>query len=340
MSKGTEPGEGDCRDQENDGGTARVIHTPYDGSSKPFQIGLKPLDSATWIEVDDNLEKYLAEKNRLYTEETANVLVAEAGTEAAQQEVLDLVVDHLTHYFPTQRCHPGEGRDPALPHIPALDVKLDPGLRRDDGVGGEDDDIKRCALARAALLVQEDLVLMRHSPQGWRLVAASLCFPSAWNLHEKFGRPMQDIHQPVPGFGPGTRNAGLIDRMFDNLRVEQPVIRWNWSLYGDARLYHPATDNKMKNRFGVGPLSGNVIMRLERQTLRKLPKSGDILFTIRIHNNPLEVLETHVDGPALARSIATQVANLTDAEVDYKGLVGERERLLQRLETLASNART
>jgi dimethylamine monooxygenase subunit A len=179
---------------------------------------------------------------------------------------------------------------------------------------------------------------MRHSPQGWRLVAASLCFPSAWNLHEKFGKPMHEIHQPVPGFGPGTRNAGLIDRMFDNLRVEQPVIRWNWSLYGDARLYHPASDNKMKNRFGDGPITGKVIMRLERQTLRKLPKSGDILFTIRIHNNPLEVLETHKDGPALARSIATQVANLTDAEIDYKGLVGERARLLQRLEVLASNS--
>ena len=277
-----------------------MIHTPYDGSSKPFQIGLKPLDPATWIEVDDQLETYLAEKHRLYTEETANVLVAEQGTQAAQQEVLDMLVHHL-----------GATSVPDCAHGP---------------------------LARAALLIQEDLVLMRHSPNGWRLVAASLCFPSAWNLHEKFGKPMHEIHQPVPGFGEGTRNAGLIDRMFDNLRLEQPVIRWNWSLYGDAKLYHPASDNRMKNRFGDGPITGNVIMRLERQTLKKLPKSGDILFTIRIHNNPLEVLETHADGPALARSIATQVANLTDAEIDYKGLVGERSRLLQRLETLASNS--
>jgi dimethylamine monooxygenase subunit A len=277
-----------------------TIHTPYDGSSKPFTIGLQQLDPATWIEVDDNLEIYLAEKRRLYREETANVLVAEQGTETAQQEVLDLLIAHL-----------GTSLVPHCDHGP---------------------------LSRAALLVQEDLVLMRHSPYGWRLVAASLCFPSAWNLHEKFGKPMQDIHQPVPGFGPGTRNAGLIDRMFDNLRVEQPVIRWNWSLYGDDRLYHPASDNKMKNRFGDGPITGNVIMRLERQTLRKLPKSGDILFTIRIHNNPLEVLETHADGPALAHSIASQVANLTDAEIDYKGLVGERTRLLQRLNELAKHA--
>jgi hypothetical protein len=31
------------------------LHTPYDGSSKPFTIGLKPLDLNAWIEVDDHL---------------------------------------------------------------------------------------------------------------------------------------------------------------------------------------------------------------------------------------------------------------------------------------------
>lgn len=172
---------------------------------------------------------------------------------------------------------------------------------------------------------------MRHSANGWRLVAASLCFPSAWNLHEKFGKPMHEIHQPVPGFGDGTRNAGLIDRMFDNLRVEQPVMRWNWSLYGDAKLYHPASDNKMKNRFGEGNIEGRVFMRLERQTLCKLPKSGDILFTIRIYNDPLEVLQSHAEGHQLARAIRDQLSAMTSEQQDYKGLRDEMPRLLERL---------
>jgi dimethylamine monooxygenase subunit A len=305
-----------------------MIHTPYDGSSKPFTIGLQQLDPTTWIEMDDQREVYLAEKRRLYRDETANVLVAEQGTETAQQEVLDLVVGHLEMYFPTLPRHPGEGRGPALVEALGLEVKRVPGLCRDDGVTGS-------AIATAGLLIQEDLVLMRKSAAGWRLVAASLCFPSAWNLLEKFGKPMHEIHQPVPGFGEGTRNAGLIDRMFDNLRVEQPVIRWNWSLYGDAKLYHPASDNKMKNRFGEGEITGRVFMRLERQTLRKLPKSGDILFTIRIHTNPLEVLQTHPDGPDLAEAIADQIESLTEQELDYKGLTGERAKLIARLNQIA-----
>jgi dimethylamine monooxygenase subunit A len=183
--------------------------------------------------------------------------------------------------------------------------------------------------------VQEDLVIMQKLNEDWCLTAASLCFPSAWNLHEKFMRPMQDIHGPVPGFGPGTRNASLINRMFDNLRVEQPVIRWNWSLYGDNKLYHPASDNQMKNRFGEGKIDGRVFMRLERQTLRKLPKTGAILFTIRIYIDPLEVLTTHADGKALAQAIADQLEALTPEEIGYKGLVGEKDRLLSRLKDLS-----
>jgi dimethylamine monooxygenase subunit A len=300
------------------------MHTPYDGSSKPFQIGLKPLDPATWIDVDQHFDAYLAEKHRLYTDETRNVLASAPESEAAQQEVLELITDYLSHHV----RHPGEGRDPALLNAPATGVKLDPGLRRDD-------DLRDSDIGNAGLFVQEDLVIMQKLDEDWCLTAASLCFPSAWNLHEKFMRPMQDIHGPVPGFGPGTRNASLINRMFDNLRVDQPVIRWNWSLYGDNKLYHPASDNQMKNRFGEGKIDGRVFMRLERQTLRKLPKTGAILFTIRIYIDPLEVLATHADGKALAQAIADQLDALTPEELGYKGLVGEKQQLMARLKELS-----
>jgi dimethylamine monooxygenase subunit A len=289
------------------------LHTPYDGSAKPFTIGLKPLDLSTWLEPDEFLVDYLTEKIRLYEAERSNVIVAEAGTEAAQAEVLATILAHT------------ENVTPHLYRRAGYEIWIA------DSVVVPLDNTSLPQIATAGLLVQEDLVLMRQSTEGWRLVAASLCFPSAWNLLEKFGKPMASIHTPVPGFGPGTRNASLIDRMFDNLRVEQPVIRWNWSFYGDDKLYHPASDNRMKNRFGEGAITGKVFMRLERQTLRKLPASGDILFTIRIHNNPLEVLANHPDGKSLAKAMAEQMASLTPDEISYKGLVGEHERLLARI---------
>lgn len=106
-------------------------------------------------------------------------------------------------------------------HLIGSFLSLFPGTRQReaalaarDRVGSED----HPPLLAASLLVQEDLALMRRGEDGWRLAAASLCFPSPWSLAGKFGRPVDEIHGPVPGFGPGSRPAGPIARMFDNLR--------------------------------------------------------------------------------------------------------------------------
>jgi dimethylamine monooxygenase subunit A len=288
-----------------------MTHTPYDGSAKPFTIGLKPLDPNEWLEVDHNLKTYLTEKQRLYAEQRADVLAALPGTVAAQSEILEMLVEYLPKRFPETH-------------------RLD-GTVMDIASGAFRVDLNNSSLATAGLLVQEDLVIMGRSPEGWRLMAASLCFPSAWNLHEKLGRLMHEVHGPVPGFNKDTRNAGLIERMFDNLRIEQPVIRWNWTLFGEDTMHLPAPENSMFRRFGDGPVAEHVFMRLERQTLRKLPRTGEILFTIRTHIDPMDVLAHHADGPRLAATIAEQVNTFTPEELAYKGLAGERERLLARL---------
>ena len=76
-------------------------------------------------------------------------------------------------------------------------------------------------LLTAARLVAEDLLLLFRDETGWRLGAAALCFPSSWVLAEKFGQQLETIHAPVPGFGPQSRNAQLIGRMFDAARPER-----------------------------------------------------------------------------------------------------------------------
>src|ERR1700752_5298926 len=75
-------------------------HTPYDGTSKLFTIGLKPLALDAWIEVDEHLPTHLAEKRRLYGEIPDKVFVEEQGTRDAQHEVLNLLGEHLVVKFP------------------------------------------------------------------------------------------------------------------------------------------------------------------------------------------------------------------------------------------------
>lgn len=304
--------------------TAPDVHTPYDGSSKPFSIGLKPLDLADWIEIDRHFDAQLREKRRLYAERESDVLVAEPGTEAAQREVLGLLQTHLASRFPERYQQQCKG----------IQVTGHPAVTADE--------MRERPLRAASLLVQEDLILMRHGDNGWRLAAGSLCFPSSWVLTEKFGRPLQDIHTPVPGFGAGTRNAALIARMFDSLQG-QGVIRWNWSLQLDDALYHPFSnaerDARAANRpsrFGDDEAVARCFIRVERQTLRKLPVSGDILFTIRIHLDPLSMLRNHPDRARIAASFAEQLDAMEPAQLDYKGLAADRNRLAARLREMAA----
>jgi dimethylamine monooxygenase subunit A len=304
--------------------TAAPRHTPYDGSSKPFSIGLRPLDLAEWIEVGDDLDIYLAEKRRLYATVSDKVFVEEPDTREAQREVLDLIEAHLARHHPELL-----GRSKVSAGSNSAEVG---GEARNDKAQNRDD-ADAPPLRTASLLVQEDLILMRRGEDGWRLAAGSLCFPSSWSLVEKFGRPLHEIHAPVPGFGGGTRNADLISRMFDSLQG-QAVLRWNWSLQAGNDLYLPFSHQERvdratnrPSRFSTDEIAAQAFIRVERQTLRKLPVSGDILFTIRIHLDPLSVLEKHPDRQRLASSFADQLAALDGAQLDYKGLTSDRDRL-------------
>lgn len=281
-------------------------YTPYDGSARPFTIGLLPLDLARWIEPDADWARYVGEKQMLVRTHPNEVFVAEDGTEAAQRETLDLLEAHLAER------HPHLGRD-----------------TQDDMAGGLP------PLLRAGLLVQDDLVIMRRKKDGWHLVAGFVAFPSSWSLQEKFGRPMQAIHADVPGFGEGTRNAGLITRIFDNLSVTQPVERMNWSVNTTGDLFLPLSKHRRAPQAEAFTLAER-FARVERQTLRKLPGSGDILFTIRVYVDPIAAIAHHPNAAALAASFAAQLDGLDPQQTAYKGLTVQKTELAAKLRGLAN----
>jgi hypothetical protein len=295
---------------------APLRYTPYDGSRQPFSIGLNPLDLADWFEPDERLVGELTEKDRLFATRRDVVFRAEAGTEAAQREVLDLMADWLP------------ARHPDL--YRRADDDLIVGGSHRVALAGDDP-----PLFSAARLVQDDLVLMRASSAGWRLVAASLSFPSAWSLAEKMSHPMDAIHAHVPHF-PG-RMGDRVARIFDNLRVELPVWRLNWSLYDDAVLHHPESKQGPRAWAGnEGRFGETAFIRVERQTLRKLPVSGDILFTIRIYVDPVGLFRSHPRGRELAAGLRSQLLGLDEGQLRYKGLLADRDRIAAELDRMAA----
>ncbi len=298
------------------------IHTPYDGSTQPFTIALQNLDLQDWIEVDDRLVDHLAEKDRLLADQHPVVFQAEIETLEAQLEILDLLWDYLPERYPDLYRIAGD----VISIVPSQQV-YDRGQWRER------------PLELASRLVQDDLVIMRTSSRGHRLVAASLCFPSSWSLAEKFGHPLADIHAPVPGFQRGTRTADMIERIFTNLRVELPVQRYNWSLYDDPKLHYLERNHARGPKMWASD-DPRAWIRVERQTLRRLPLTGDILFTIKICVDPVAVLERVPNGATLALSFADQIAKLDIAQVAYKGLEGTRDDAVAWFQTFAAQHTT
>ncbi|GLS38232.1 hypothetical protein GCM10010869_38260 [Mesorhizobium tianshanense] len=146
------------------------------------------------------------------------------------------------------------------------------------------------------------------------------------------------------GFGPGTRPTDLINRVFDGLQG-QAVERYNWSIQSGDALYHPLSDleridraTNRPSRFPDGDIDAQAFIRVERQTLRKLPVSRDILFTIRVHLDPLNVLARHPERATLAASFAEQLLALDLAQLDYKGMTADRDRLVAFLNQMANAA--
>ena len=293
-------------------------HTPYDGSHTPFTIGLGPLDLNTWLEPDEHLHSHLAEKSRLLIERYEDVIAVEPGTEAAQREVLDLILAHLQNRFP-ERYRIESTTVTVLPDGPTYD------LEKWNGPW----------LELAARLVQEDLCIMRGDTSGHRLAAAVVCFPSSWSLKEKFSQPLHEIHGPVPGID--ERMSSGIERVFSHLKAERPVWRLNWAISGDPNLHHPVRHSGERPVLDRDrDIGEQLYLRIERQTLRRLPISGDILFTIRIHIDRMSELRSHPEGPALAAGLRAQMLALEDAQLDYKGLLEVREPLAAYLASVAT----
>jgi hypothetical protein len=120
-------------------------------------------------------------------------------------------------------------------------------------------------------------------------------------LSEKLGRPLHAVHEPVPHYA--EELSTRVTTFFDRLTPGKPVWRRNLSLWPCCLLWMPTTtiDRTLWDRAPADPAAPRLWLRSERQTLRLLPASGAILFTIRVQMAPLSVLSGR---PARARDLA------------------------------------
>jgi dimethylamine monooxygenase subunit A len=275
-------------------------------------MGLNALDPADWLCFDEEWGREIGLKRSLLAERQGDVHALLPEGEAAAQELLELLFEHLPRYHPDRFTAADGGL-----HV----------IEEDRRVALADAD----PLKQAGLLVQEDLCLLAPDQEGsYRLVGASLCFPMRWRLAEKLGQPMAAIHTPVPGFA--ERLGRPVDRYFSALDPARPVWRANWSVTDDPELFQPHGRTKAIaiRREEVGQ---RLWLRVERQTLRRLPRTRLVLFTIRTFVRRLERIAA---DPALATALAARIAEMPDAMLRYKNMLDIREPLTAWLAEVAA----
>jgi hypothetical protein len=293
-----------------------VRYRPFLDGPWRLAMGIKALDPAEWFEIDERFLDQLAERRRLLAERREEVVAALPESRAGQEELLELLLEHLPKRFPEH-------------------------YRRREGLienraTGERFEIEAWAgrpLELAGRLVQEDLCLMQRGEAGYRLVAAVLCFPAHWRLADKLGRPLQAIHEPVPGFG--ERLAAPVDRFFGNIQVERPVWRVNWSLVDTPTLFLPPEHRGRPREIASERAGEELWLRTERQTLRRLPRSGDVVFGI---HTCVDRLAEAIDSPEAARALAARIREMPEPMARYKSISPIRGPLLAWLDARAQAA--
>jgi len=174
--------------------------------------------------------------------------------------------------------------------------------------------------------LEPDFLLLSRDPAGlFRLRGGALCFPTGWALEEKLGHTLDFIHGVVPGL-----NAALgppIQQFLTRLKPGAAFLRANWGLAAtDALNLHPA---RRVPPPALPVALARLWLRVEHQALCALPRTGGIVFGIRV---ALHRLDDVARDPAVAAGLARALVSMPDALAAYKGLAAIRAGLVKQLQ--------
>jgi hypothetical protein len=314
---------------------ARWLQAGISGQDTPglLRAGLKRLRDSKFFLVEEpfRMKEELTMKKQALDDPERNVFVAEEDSLKAQEETLELFLGYLPKRYPDLYQY-----DPKAGTIHVFPIDTTFVL----------DDWKERPLELCERMVQEDLVLMRPPRDGtdekqYVMAAAGVVF-SFSELAKKLSKPVGFMHAPVPGYDKHIRKS--MDLTFSKLlKVEQPMWRNNWGISPSGKLDEPLYGGGPKHVFGhlsssseqkednneeaaaTSKMTSSGIIEsaflvVEYQTIRRLPQTGYLLFTVKTMHDPMGAL---ADLPQAARCLASSIRGMSPAMRGYKGIRNE-----------------
>lgn len=286
-------------------------------------MGLRTLTMDDWIQLDNLYPKYHADKARRIRERGSRSARSAPEAYPAAVELLEELADYLPARYPS------------------LFRRTEVGI--DNLYSGESFNIVQRPLPEDPImtcgrLVQDDVILMIEGTDGiYRLLSAAALLPGFWRLDDKFGMTLSELHTSgdVPQYKEKLERGMM--HFFTRLKCEDIYSRNNYFIQVDDDLawsWSIGNEDDSGAKLGWGRAEKDRAIehhhfRSERQTLRRLPKTGAVVFTVRTYLHPITEIakEDYVPG-----RLASAVRSWGDDVSRYKGKERYGDVLLEYLD--------
>ncbi|TFK67917.1 hypothetical protein BDN72DRAFT_842513 [Pluteus cervinus] len=251
-------------------------------------MALQKMDPDWWLELESTYVERIKQRKAIHAKHGKIIQDSLPGTEPACRELMEMVIHFLCARYPNQFD---------------FDIKM--------GVF-QNHILKQTFFTRdidplTFLLenVPEDFLLVFEDKETglYHLRAAVSCSAVGWNMAEKMGKPLHEIHAPVPDFKEKLQFS--MDRYFSKMQCNAPIQRGSWSLEHGQPLFLQEGDPDWKIREYQAPglRIEDMHLRVDWQTLRRIPKSRAIVFNFKAFFTPLTDFRTEPYIPHLLSKI-------------------------------------
>ncbi|KAK1846921.1 hypothetical protein CCHR01_10436 [Colletotrichum chrysophilum] len=280
----------------------KAVPRPY----RPFRwayhqtMSLTKMDTDFWIELENTYHERIAQRQELYAKHGNAVVDSLPGCELACKELMEMVLQFVCARYPNQ-------------------FQVKDGVLFNRILNTETDLKTTEPLIVLLNNIPEDfgIMLRDHETGRYFLRGGMVCSSVGWNLKDKVGQGLPGIHKTVPDYK--EKMEFSMDRFFTKMPTSKPIQRGSWGLEMGQPLYLPADHPDIAHREAQNPdlKPEDVYLRVDWQTLRRLPLSGAVVFNFKALFTPLSEFK---DEPYIP-SIVLKVLNEGKENIlKYKGV--------------------
>ena len=171
-------------------------------------------------------------------------------------------------------------------------------------------------LAECAKEHWEDMCLLTRDGDSdyYRLSGAAVVFPTGWDHRDRMGQRTAQMHAHIHGYT--EQLADGVDHFMAKLAAGPIFGRANWFVAPTGDLHWQVEEPEQAFAHVTAENAGETLfVRSERQTLRRLPETGAILFAIGVYVEPLGALSAQT-----VQWLSDAVQNIPAGERERRGI--------------------